>query len=193
MFVSMERATKVASQPMATDSGVQGVVDGAHRRALGDLAQRRGRRILPLGQAVDAVVEQHDVDVEVAAEGMDQVVATDAQAVAVARDHPHREVRRGPSAPWPRPGPGRGSSGCRRYSCSRGSGWSSRCPDTNTIFSRGRRAKATPSSSGRESNNRRTRGTSALPGRWQNRWPSIRARRSKYQYSLRDKPMREVR
>ena len=48
---------------------VQRVVDRAHGRALGHLPQRRSRRVLPLGQPVDAVVEQDDVDVQVAAEG----------------------------------------------------------------------------------------------------------------------------
>src|SRR5438876_1223388 len=54
--------------------------EGARLRLLAELA---GRRVLPLRQAVDPVVEQQDLDVEVAAHGVDQVVAADAQAVAV--------------------------------------------------------------------------------------------------------------
>ena len=88
----MLRATKVASQPMASDSGMERVVDRAHRRALGLLAQRRGGRVLALGEAVDAVVEQDDVDVEVAADGVHQVVAADREAVAVAGDDPDLQI-----------------------------------------------------------------------------------------------------
>ena len=68
------------------------VVDRAHRRALGLLAERRRGRILALGEAVNAVVEQHDVDIEVAADGVHQVVAADRQAVAVAGDDPHVQI-----------------------------------------------------------------------------------------------------
>ena len=172
MLMSTVRATNVASQPMATERDVQRVVDGAHRRALGHLAQRRGRRILPLGQSVDAVVEEHDVDVEITPDGVDQVVAADAQGVAVAGDDPHREVRpREPLSRWPRPGPGRGSSECRRCSCSRGSGWSSRCPRRTPFLPRDAQ-RGQDLLHWAESSSRRSRGTSALLGRWHNRWPS---------------------
>ena len=83
----------VASAPSATRDRVERVVDRADRRRLGDLADLRGRRVLALGQAVDAVVEEQDVDVDVAAQHVDQVVAADARAVAVAGDHPHRRAR----------------------------------------------------------------------------------------------------
>ena len=73
------------------------IVDRAHRRALGHLAQRRRRRVLALGQAVDPVVEQHDVQVQVAADGVHQVVAADRQPVAVAGDDPHRADRAAPT------------------------------------------------------------------------------------------------
>ena len=68
------------------------VVDRAHGGTFGDLAERRGGRILPLGQAVNAVVEQDDVEVHVAADAVHQVVATDRKAVAVAGDDPHHQV-----------------------------------------------------------------------------------------------------
>ena len=48
--------------------------------------------ILPLGEAVDFVVEQHDVDVDIAAHSVDEVVATDGETIAVARDLPHCHV-----------------------------------------------------------------------------------------------------
>ena len=154
---------------MAIDSGWSGLSIDADRRALGHLAQRRGRRVLPLGQAVDAVVEQHDFDVDIAADGVHQVVAADRQAVAVAGDDPHRSV--GPAdfqARWPRPAPGRESSGCRRCSCSTETGWSSRCRRRTPSSPAARRASAAPFSSGPGSNSRRSRGTSGRPGRWRN-------------------------
>ena len=55
----------------------------------------RGGRVLALGQPVDPVVEQQDRQVHVAAQRVDQVVAADRQRVAVAGDHPHRQVRPG--------------------------------------------------------------------------------------------------
>jgi hypothetical protein len=62
-------------------------------RALGveglDLADLRGRRVLALREAVDPVVEEQDLEVDVAAQRVDQVVAADGEAIAVTRDDPH--------------------------------------------------------------------------------------------------------
>ena len=58
-------------------------------RGLGLEAQDRGRRDLPLGQPVDAVVEQQIGDVDVAPRGVRDVAAADREAVAVAADHDH--------------------------------------------------------------------------------------------------------
>jgi hypothetical protein len=55
------------------------VVGDAEGRGLGDLAQLGGGRRLALGQAVDLVVEEQDLDRDVAAQGMDEVVAADRQ------------------------------------------------------------------------------------------------------------------
>ena len=74
---------------------VERVVQRAHRGGLGDLADLRRRRVLPLGQAVDPVVEQQDRQVDVASQRMDQVVAADRQRVAVTGDDPHRQVLAG--------------------------------------------------------------------------------------------------
>ena len=54
--------------------------------------EHRGRRDLPLGEAVDAVVEQQVGDVDVAPGGMRDVAAADREAVAVAADHDHRQA-----------------------------------------------------------------------------------------------------
>jgi hypothetical protein len=72
---------------------VERVVERAHRRRLGDLAELGRRRVLALGQPVDPVVEQQDLQVHVAAQRVDQVVAADRQRVAVAGDDPDRQVR----------------------------------------------------------------------------------------------------
>ena len=61
-------------------------------RRLGHLSLLAGRRELALGQAVDLVVEQQDVQVDVAAQGVDQVVTPDGQHVAVPADHPDVQV-----------------------------------------------------------------------------------------------------
>ncbi len=67
-------------------------VDRAHRRRVRALAQRRGRRVLALGQTVDLVVVQDDLQVHVAAQDVQDVVAADAQGVAVTGDHPDAEL-----------------------------------------------------------------------------------------------------
>src|SRR5205085_3889109 len=72
---------------------VDRVVYDAHRRGLRLLAALRGRAVLPLRQPVDAVVEEYVVEVEVAPDGVHEVVAADRERVAVARDDPDGEVR----------------------------------------------------------------------------------------------------
>ena len=71
---------------------VEGMVDGAQGRRLGHLPHLRRGRVLALGEAVDLVVEEQDVHVEVPAQDVDQVVTADRQCIAVAGDDPDREV-----------------------------------------------------------------------------------------------------
>ena len=73
--------------------GVEGPVERAERRRLRHFADLRRRGVLGLGQPVDPVVEQKDLQVDVAAQRVDQVVAADRQRVAVTRRDPHREIR----------------------------------------------------------------------------------------------------
>src|SRR5215469_10936683 len=47
---------------------VEGKINRTERSRLGDLAHFRGRRVLALGQSVDAVVEEQDLEVDVATE-----------------------------------------------------------------------------------------------------------------------------
>jgi hypothetical protein len=60
------------------------------------VADRRRRRILALRQAIDPVVEQNDLQIHVAADAMQQMIAADAQSIAVSRNDPHLQV--GPAA-----------------------------------------------------------------------------------------------
>jgi hypothetical protein len=56
---------------------------------------RRGGGVLAFGEAVDPVVEEEDLEVDVAAQGVDEVVAADGQCVAVAGDDPDGQVAAG--------------------------------------------------------------------------------------------------
>ena len=98
--MSWVRATKVASAPRARLTGLKGWSTEPNGVDLVTLPTSTGRRVLALGQPVDLVVEQQDREVDVAAQGVDEVVAADRQAVAVAGDDPHVEV-----------GPGHGQAG----------------------------------------------------------------------------------
>ena len=88
----MVRATNVASAPSASETGLNGWSTEPDRRGLGDLAGLGGGGVLALGEPVDPVVEQQDLQVHVAAHRVDQVVAADRERVAVTGDHPDREV-----------------------------------------------------------------------------------------------------
>ena len=68
------------------------IVDRAEGRALGHLAERRSGRVLPFRQPVDAVVEQDDFQIDIAAQRMHEMIAADRQGVAVAGDHPDHEI-----------------------------------------------------------------------------------------------------
>ncbi len=72
---------------------VERVVHRAGRRRLRLLPHLAGRRVLPLGQAVDPVVEHQDLHPDVAAQRVDQVVAADRHGVAVAGRDPDLELR----------------------------------------------------------------------------------------------------
>jgi hypothetical protein len=100
---SIVRATNVGLGAERQRDGVQRLLARAVGRGLGDLAGLRRRGGLALGQPVDAVVEQQDLDRDVAAQRVHEVPDADRQRVAVAGDHPDREV-----------GPRRGQAGGER-------------------------------------------------------------------------------
>ena len=76
-------------------TGIERMFDGAVRRGLGDGAELGGRRILALRQTVDLIVEEHDIDVDVATDGVDEMVSADGEGVAVAAGLPHGQGRIG--------------------------------------------------------------------------------------------------
>ena len=78
---------------MATQSGLIGRSTEPYGVLLVRGADGARRRILPLGQPVDLVVEQDDLHVQVAADAVQQVIAADGECVAVAGDYPHLHVR----------------------------------------------------------------------------------------------------
>ena len=61
------------------------------RRGFGDKTLRAGRRVLALGQTVDAVVEETDVQVHVPSYLMNEMVSADSQAVAVTAHLPNSQ------------------------------------------------------------------------------------------------------
>ncbi len=69
------------------------MVEGAEGRGLGHLPRLRSRGVLTLGQPVDLIVEQDDREIDVPAEGVEEVVASNREGVAVAGDHPYVQVR----------------------------------------------------------------------------------------------------
>ena len=62
-------------------------------RRLGLLAKLRSRTVLALGQTINPVVEKDVIDVEVAANGVHEVIAANRKRVAVAGDHPNAQIR----------------------------------------------------------------------------------------------------
>src|SRR5207244_986345 len=86
-------------RPQGQAHGVEGEVDRSERGRLGHLPLLAGGRVLTLGQPVDLVVEQQDGEVDVAAQGVDEVVAAYGERVAVARHHPDVQVGPGQGQP----------------------------------------------------------------------------------------------
>ena len=70
---------------------IERVFDCSVRARLADKSAWRGRGVLSLCEAVDAVVEQNHVQIDITADGVDEVIATDGEAVAVAADLPDGE------------------------------------------------------------------------------------------------------
>ena len=94
LLVELELDVKAAGEESALgsehqSSRIEGMLDGSVRRSLGDGAELRGRRILPFGQTINLVVEKDDVDVDIAPDGVDEMVASDSQGIAVTAGLPY--------------------------------------------------------------------------------------------------------
>ena len=164
--VSTARATKLASAARATTSGGS-VVGRAGRGRLRLLPELRRRRRLALRQTVDAVVEHHDPDVDVAAHRMEDVVAADRERVPVTSDHPHHEL----GASLLEPGRDRRRAAVDRVEAVRihvvrQAPGAADPGDEDDVSPSARRSRASPSGSGQGSSSRRSPGTSGPPGRW---------------------------
>ena len=74
-------------------AGIGRAIDRTLRGRRRGRADAAGRRVLAFGQAVDLVVEQQDLAIEVAAQDVHRVVAADRHAIAIARHQPDIEFR----------------------------------------------------------------------------------------------------
>ena len=93
LLVGVDRARDEAGAGAEREHGrVDRRVDRALRGRRRARAEPRGRRVLALGQAVDLVVEQQHLDVDVAPDRVQRVIAADRQAIAVAHHHPDVEL-----------------------------------------------------------------------------------------------------
>ena len=63
--------------PDCYTDGIERVVDNPHRCTLGHLSFDARRRKLSLGQSIDSVIEQNDVQIDIAAKQVNEVVSTD--------------------------------------------------------------------------------------------------------------------
>src|ERR1700754_4598076 len=83
---------KARISPHSKCKGIERMIDAAEWCRLGDLPFLRGGRILPLGQPIDLVVKQQDVQVEIAAQQMDSVIPPNTETIPVARDDPDAQL-----------------------------------------------------------------------------------------------------
>ena len=145
---------------------VERPVDRAVRRRLRLLADLGRRRVLALGQAVDLVVEEQDLQAHVAAQHVDRVVAADRERVAVAGGDPDLEV--GPRDLE--------AGGDRRRAAVDGveavgvhvvreAAGAADARDDHELLARDARARGTPTAPRTGSRSRRSPGTSGPPGR----------------------------
>ena len=94
--VDIEHTCKERSARTHSDCRrLESLFDSTERRRLGDEALRRRRRILSFGKTVNPVVEQQYIDVDITSDAVYKVVATDSEAVAVARRLPNAQTRIG--------------------------------------------------------------------------------------------------
>ena len=164
--MSWVRATKVASAPSASDTGLNGWSSDPNGDDFVTFPISLVGEYWPFVKPVDLVVEQQHREVHVAPQRMDQVVAADRQRVAVAGDDPHVEVGTGE----------RHAGGDRRRAAVdavqavrvhvvREPGGAPDAGDEHEVLRASRRARAGAAAPRRGWSSRRTPGTTAPPGR----------------------------
>ena len=84
---------EVSARSEAEFSWAERILNRAIRRRLADKSAWGCRGVLSLGESIDAVVEQDHVEVDVASVGVDEVVTSDGESVAVAAHLPYRKFR----------------------------------------------------------------------------------------------------
>lgn len=72
--------------------GGDGIINGSVRSTFGTGSEGAGRGVLSLGEPVNLVVKQDNVEVNVTADGMHEVVAADGERVSVSGDHPDLHI-----------------------------------------------------------------------------------------------------
>src|SRR2546427_1424653 len=96
-FSSRRRHTRFdcdwSSDVCSSDLRRDGVLDRALRRGGRTRPAPRGGRVLPLGEPVDLVVEEDDLEIHVAAQHVQHVVPADREAVAVSGDEDRKSTR----------------------------------------------------------------------------------------------------
>src|SRR5207302_21351 len=71
---------------------IEGTIEGAVRSGFGFFVQLGSRRILALGEAVNAVVEEKNFEADVAAKHVNRVIAADGKGVTVTSGDPNFEI-----------------------------------------------------------------------------------------------------
>ena len=74
-------------------AGIERMLYSPVRGSLRDRTEFRGRGILPLGQAVNPVVEQYYIDVNVSSDGMDEMISSDSEGIPVTACLPYGQFR----------------------------------------------------------------------------------------------------
>jgi hypothetical protein len=166
---STERATKVASAPIASESGLERAVRGAERSGFRFLAEFGCGRILAFGEPVDLIVEHQHFEADVAPQHVNGVIAADGQGVAVAGGHPDFEI----GARDLEAGGDGGRAAVNRVEAEgvhviREAAGAADAGNEHEIFARDAPAPRRRTARRRGWRSRRSRGTSGFPGRSEN-------------------------
>src|SRR3990172_8445930 len=68
------------------------IIDRTHRSRFRLLSKLRSWRILALRKAVNPVIKKDDLEIDVAADAVNEMISTNAEPVAVARNDPYIQI-----------------------------------------------------------------------------------------------------